>query len=123
MAEVLVSGFVLTIILVAVLNFLPSSLLAIGHARRVLTATSLARSVVENQRAAGFSQFDQPPQTPLTDLTDDGTTFHPLLQTLDVSAQADPTRVKGIRVTVLWDEHGSTQSVYQELWICNVPPN
>jgi hypothetical protein len=52
---------------------------------------------------------------------DDNTAFTPVLQVVDVSAQANPAWVKAVRVTVLWDEHGGPRSVSQELWMSSVP--
>ncbi len=117
--EALVAGFVLTVILMTVLDLLPASLLAVGRSRHTVVANALARSILEGQRASGFSNFDHTPA--LTPVIDDNTTFTPLFEVVDVSAQANPARVKGIRVTVTWTEHSRLRSVSQELWESNVP--
>jgi Tfp pilus assembly protein PilV len=117
--EALAAGFVLTIVLMTLLDLLPASLLAVSRARHTETATNLARSLIEDRRAAGFGLFDTPPT--LTPLVEDGTTFVPQFQVVDVSAQANPARVKAIRVVVVWQEHGGLRSLSQELWLAYVP--
>lgn len=112
--ETLLSGVILSVIIVLLFNLFPTSMLSLRRGEHTLKATALARTLLESKRAGPFSALDTAPALdPQTG--DDGTVYTPSYTSTD-----EGSRLRRIRVTVDWLENGAHRNLAKELWVCDL---
>jgi Tfp pilus assembly protein PilV len=115
LVELLFTISFLGVIITVFFNLLPSSVMSIRHAQHILDASMFAQSILEEKRAGAFFNLDDPPVISNA-VGDDGTPYTYVYETFDV-AGADPSHLKGIRVTVTWKEKTRQYSISKELYV------
>lgn len=102
-------------ILILVVNLVPSSVLAVRRGEEQLQAENLARSVLEEARAAPFSALAVGTSTPPS--PDPNFT---LSREVFAVPNASVDRTLGVRVTVGWSRSGRPQQIVREVWVSSV---
>lgn len=120
LAELIVSIFVLGLLIVALANLYPTSILAVRRAEHQTGADTVAQRILE-QKAARFEQL-QPGQSE-TPAPEPGTTttYHPSVEVLTVDG-ADSQYLRAVRVRVWWEYRGQRREVVHETWVPRIQP-
>lgn len=114
LVEVIISLLIASLVLLAALTLLPSSLLAVRRADTQLRAEALAQSVLEQQRS-------QPFQSLVVDsgYQQDVGEFRAEIQVLR-AGDADPAVARQIRVTVRWTQRRRALEVQRSLVVTHL---
>ncbi|ODT57490.1 hypothetical protein ABS71_19830 [bacterium SCN 62-11] len=119
--ETILATFVVSMVILAILQMLPSSALATKKAECKIQACSLAVSALDAQLARGFTAVahQQGLDLELPDVSSGGVVYHLTVRVLD-TPQPRPTLVKVVRCTVEWNFGGQDFSTTQEAWLSKV---
>lgn len=110
--EAILSFFIVTLILILILNLFPTALGSVRAAGQRMQAESLADSLIARYRECPFEQLALGPPLVLPDQPGRGTVFHPTVEFGIVKDElALPELVRSIRVTVRWEGHQITREV------------
>ncbi|MHB2020019.1 MAG: type IV pilus modification PilV family protein [Candidatus Xenobia bacterium] len=108
--EVMVASFILSLIFLALLDLLPTSLLSLKHAEKQMAADTIGASVLDEMRDVPFAQITPGPLPP--DRVVDDVSYHVFLQTQPVNT---------LVVRVSWQEHDTIKSQYYVETLTKVP--
>ena len=116
LAETILASCILGLVVLAIFNLLPGSLLAMRQAEHQIRAQQLAQELLEKTRERPFEELlvGRPTPQPLPEDAA-GVTFTPALEIYQIPA-TDPDLIKRIRVTVDWRFRGMTRQVSQETY-------
>lgn len=117
--EIIVSMFVLGMVMIALFNLYPTSVLAVRRAEQQILANSVARSIVDRSLAGPYSALEVDTTTDLPAEVREGTTFTPTVAVFDVPGQ-DVNLIKRLRVTVTWEERGVQKEVVHEVLVTSL---
>lgn len=119
--ETILATFVVSLVILAILQMLPSSALATKKAECKIQACALAVSALDGQLARGFTAVanQQGRDLDLPDVENGGVTYQLTIQVTD-TPQPRPTLVKVVRCTVEWSFAGQDFSTTQEAWLSKV---
>lgn len=118
LVESIVSFFLITFVILSLLNLFPGAMMANRRSELRLLAQSRADQVLETARAGGFVNLKLGGAAPL-EVVLEGTTFSSQLEVLEVPGHA-PDSLKSLRVTVNWKAGGKPQQLVREVWMSNV---
>jgi Tfp pilus assembly protein PilV len=111
--ETLFAFFIISLVLLALFNLFPTSLLSIRQANDRVQAANLAQDLLNWARIQPF-----PPALPTpSPVTVDGILYTPRVDVSPVRGH-DPKRLLNVRVTVTWEMQGRHQELVQELRTC-----
>ena len=119
MIEVLVGGGLLAIVVMAALNLLPSSTIALESSRQHLHADDLAFTRLEEARARAFGSLVPGRPEYFPKAVYDGIEYDSELQVFEVPNR-NPDYLRGLRVTVSWETRGIKKRETRETWIANI---
>ena len=119
--ETILATFVASLVILAILQMLPTSALATKKAECKIQACSLAVSALDAQLARGFTAVahQQGLDLELPDVSSGGVVYHLTVRVVD-TPQPRPTLVKVVRCTVEWNFGGQDFSTTQEAWLSKV---
>ncbi|HXE73734.1 MAG TPA: hypothetical protein VNO81_13815 [Candidatus Nitrosotenuis sp.] len=120
LAETILAGFVLSILMIAMFDIFPASAVAVRRAELQLQADAIAQKYLETWRSKDFADLATGPVSPPPEeeLYKD-VVFRPAVEVFTVpGASAD--YLKGVRVSVSWQYREKTFQITHEAWICNV---
>lgn len=119
--ETILATFVVSLVILAILQMLPASALATRKAECKIQACSLAISALDGQLARGFTAVanQQGRDLELPDVESGGVVYHRTVQVVD-APQPRPTLVKVVRCTVEWNFGGQDFTTTQEAWLSKV---
>ena len=120
LAETALSLTLIGLLLLFVLNLFPSALVAQKTAEHRLTASSLARSLLEEQMDQAFGQLPVGLERTLPPVSSGGVEYQPRF-TVTASPQADPKYLRVLRLEVRWEFRGQTRLVVREVWKHQLP--
>ena len=101
------------LVMLVVINLLPSSWIAMGVGEQKVYAANLAQSIIDEKRAGAWDQL----QTgPIPDVILNGTTYR---GTLDVDSSKP--YLKKVTLRLEWDSGRGKQSLIRKASICNLP--
>ena len=111
--ETVISGFVLTLVIIFVASLFPGSLLAIQTSESLIQADYLASSLVEEIRHQSFDDMVALPPATVTRGRSE------LSYTTEVGPvpNSDPRFLKKVRVVVTWTERSKSREVVRETWV------
>ena len=118
LVETILATFVISVVLMAILQMLPASALASKKAECKIQANALAASALDTQMARGFTAVahQQGHDLELPDVDSGGVVYH-LTVTVQDAPQPRPTLLKVVRCTVEWNFAGQDFSTTQEAWL------
>lgn len=119
--ETILATFVVSLVILAILQMLPASALATRKAECKIQACSLAISALDGQLARGFTAVanQQGRDLELPDVESGGVVYHRTVQVVD-APHPRPTLVKVVRCTVEWNFGGQDFTTTQEAWLSKV---
>lgn len=118
LVESIVSFFLITFVILSLLNLFPGAMMANRRSELSLLAQSRADQVLETARSGGFVNLKLGSGTP-EEVTLEGTAFSSRLEVLEVPGHT-PDSLKSLRVTVEWKAGGKPQKLVREVWVSNV---
>ncbi|MDQ7826114.1 MAG: prepilin-type N-terminal cleavage/methylation domain-containing protein [Candidatus Eremiobacteraeota bacterium] len=116
--EVLFTFALLSLIMMALFNVFPGTLMAVRHAEHRLVAATFAQSMLEGKRVLSFSTIDDPPLSEDRP-GDDGTIYHLVFEVFDVTG-ANTLYLKGIRAAATWQEKDKSYTITEEQYVSAV---
>ncbi len=116
--ELIFTATLLSVIILAFFNLLPSSIMAIRHAEHRIEATAFADSILEEKRSSPFSKIEETPAIPPFS-GNDSTSYTYVYEPL-YSPGADANHLKGMKVTVTWREKENQFSLTRELYVSSI---
>ena len=119
--ETILATFVVSLVILAILQMLPASALAAKKAECKIQACSIAVSALDTQLARGFTAVtnQQGRELELPDVESGGVVYHITVR-VDDTPQPRPTLVKVVRCTVEWNFAGQDFTTTQEAWLSKV---
>ena len=117
--ETVISLFLVSMVLVLVLNLFPSALAASHRAEQGLQADLLAQTLLNEQQSLAFDRLVIGPPVPLPDQSSDGVTYHRSLEIFKVPS-SNESFLKGIRATIWWTSQHGDHRLIQEVWMSRV---
>lgn len=111
--ETVISGFVLSLVIIFIASLFPSSLLAIQSSESRIQADYLATTLLEEMR---HQPFDQITALPGGQLKKGRSTLRYTTEVGPVP-NSDPRFLKRIKVEVTWEERNKTRKVVRETWV------
>ncbi|MBS2039744.1 type II secretion system protein [bacterium] len=118
LVETIFAFFIMTLVILAVINLFPSSLMANRRSELSLQANALADRVLEEARAGGFSQLTAGVRPPVT-VQVDSVAYTQVFQVGQVPGQ-DFNSLRSLKVRITWSVAGHPQELVREVWVCNV---
>ncbi len=118
LVETIFAFFLMTIVILAVINLFPSSLLANRRSELSLQANALADQVLEKARAGGFSKMVRGQAAPVT-VQIDSVPYTQVFEVSDVPGQ-DFNSLRSLKVRITWTAAGHPEELVREVWVCNV---
>lgn len=117
--ETLVGIFLLALILTALFNLIPTTILANRHGSQRIQADNLAQSTIAEVRTTPFDDLVVGTSTDRPAATVENVSY---LTTVSVKAppQGDPDRLKVVAVDVSWTMGSKVRRVSHELWMHRV---
>lgn len=103
------------LVLLFVLNLYPSSLFAQHRAEERLTATRIARSLLDEQLVLPFNDLTVGLKRDLPVKKLDGIEYRSQLE-VDKTSQADEKYLRVVRLTVRWQSHGKEFTVQRQVY-------
>ena len=118
LTETILATFLVSLVIMAVLQMLPTSALASKKAECKIQACSLAAAALDGQMARGFTAVahQQGLDLELPDQVAGGVIYHLTVTVLD-TPQPRPTLVKVVRCQVEWNFGGQDFTTTQEAWL------
>lgn len=116
--ETVLSVFIFSLVVLLLFELLPTSLLAVRRAEQRQLAGHLAASLAAERMARPFQGLAEGIE-PLDPVTSEGVEFTPTVEVFRLP-DFEPERLKGIRVTVTWQERGKTWTVRREVLVSGV---
>jgi type II secretory pathway pseudopilin PulG len=113
LTELVVSIFILGLVMIALFNLYPTSVLAIKKAEEQLLADNVARSVLERQLAGAFSNLQVDTVRTLPVVEAENVTFTPEVSVFAIPGR-EPSLVKRVRVRVFWTTRNEEREVIHE---------
>jgi hypothetical protein len=120
LAEVIFSGVLALVLCLAVLSAFPTSLWAVTQSENLILADGLAQSALDKAQARPFAELELGVETP-EQIPIGAQVFERRLEIFEVP-EARPELLKGLRVTVSWEERGGSRQAVHELWISGLRP-
>lgn len=120
LAEVIFSSVLALLLCLAVLSAFPTSLWAVTQSENIIQADQLAQSTLDQAQARPFSQLTPGAEPPLQVMVG-AQVFERTLEVFQVP-DSRPELLKGLRVTVSWEERGGRRQAVHELWISGLRP-
>jgi len=120
LAEVIFSGILALVLCLAVLSAFPTSLWAVTQSENLIQADQLAQSALDKAQARPFAELELGVESP-EQVHIGAQVFERRLEIFEVP-EARPELLKGLRVTVSWEERGGRRQVVHELWISGLRP-
>lgn len=114
--ELIVCLSVVLVLVIFVLNLFPGSLLALRQSEARLEAQRQAELVLDRARLARFDSYAVGSSQTLPARALNGNQFLPVLQSVALAGY-DSNLVKELRVSVSWDDHGTTRRFWVSAWI------
>ncbi len=111
--EIVISLFLLSAVVIMVLNLYPSTLLGMHHNRNRTQAELQASSALAQVRQSTFDDMPIGLDKILSKTKVEGVEYTTRLQVLKAT-RGDPDRLRVIRITTSWDDK---HQVTRELWI------
>jgi prepilin-type N-terminal cleavage/methylation domain-containing protein len=119
--EVLLSFFIISIVLMALVNLYPMSYLTMRRGEHLLAGDNIAQNILEEAVGGDYEALQVETTTPLAAVTRDEMAFTPSLHVGSL-AGIDPDVAKEVVVTVHWRERGyGEQSATQRRVVTHVP--
>lgn len=118
--EAVAALFLLSLVLIFLLNLLPSARLTDLRAENRLQAGTLAQSALARAQAGSFDALVVGQKTDLGDVTCGTTVFDQQEQVAAVSGSG-ADRLRDVTVTVRWREKTGPQKLVREVYVTNVP--
>ncbi len=113
--ETIVTSFIVSMILIFVLNLFPAAMTAVRRSESEVQANLLATSLLEQFRAQTFADLKALPDG---DITIDGTAYRYTTKVGPVTDPAsDPKYLKRAMVNVTWKVRQLEHTVKREIWI------
>lgn len=110
----------IALVIVLLLNLLPSTLATIAVSEQRWQAHAMARSWIEQQAARPFRELPVGLHQDLPPTTWHGTEFHMTVQ-VEAVAGEDPGLLRELRATVSWRGAGRDRQISRRLWIHRLP--
>lgn len=114
--ETLIGIFVVALVLTALFNMIPTTVLANRHGSQRIQADNVAQSVLAEVRSLPFQSLGLGTVEQRATVKVDNVEFHPKVMVV-APPQGDPSRLKVIRVEVSWLMRDRERSVTHELWL------
>lgn len=111
--ETVISGFILSLVIIFIASLFPSSLLAIQTSESRIQADYLASALLEEMRHREFDDIVAIPDGVVT-RGRSNLNFHTEVGPVPNS---DPRFIKRLRVEVTWTERSKTRQVVRETWV------
>lgn len=118
LVETILAFFLMTMVILAVINLFPSSLMANRRSELSLQANSLADQVLEKARAGGFSKLVRGKAAPVT-VKIDSVSYTQVFEVGEVPDQ-DFDSLRSLKVRITWMAAGHPEELVREVWVCNV---
>jgi len=118
--ELIITSALLGFILVILFSIYPNSILTIRHAENRLKAAMIAQSLLEQKKAAPFSQIEAKPDTSVLS-SEELAAYTPEFECYNIPT-ADSSKLRKIRIVVTWKERDNACSVYKECYVCSARP-
>ncbi|MFN8612626.1 MAG: hypothetical protein U0931_34120 [Vulcanimicrobiota bacterium] len=118
LVETIFAFFLMTMVILAVINLFPSSLMANRRSELSLQANALADQVLEKARASGFTQLTRGKRPPVT-VEVESVSYTQVFEVNEVPGQ-DFNSLRSLKVRVTWSVAGHPQELVREVWVCNV---
>lgn len=118
LVETIFAFFLMTLVILAVINLFPSSLMANRRSELSLQANALADQALEKARAGGFTSLTQGVR-PAEVVKVDSVSYTRIFQVSPVPGQ-DFNALRSLKVRVRWTVAGHPQELVREVWVCNV---
>jgi Tfp pilus assembly protein PilV len=115
-AETLIAIFLLALLILAVFNMFPTTVLANRQGSERLQAVSVAQSALAEARSRPFGELTIGMTESLPEKATRGTTYMSQLKVL-APDQGSPDRLKVLEVTVTWQARNIKRSIQERLWI------
>lgn len=115
----LVGGGLLALVVMAALNVLPSSAIALESSRQRLHADDLAFTRLEEARARAFSSLVPGRPAYYPKAVYDGIEYDSELEVFEVPNR-NPEYLRGLRVVVSWESRGVKKRETRETWVANI---
>lgn len=121
LAESILAVFLLSLIVLLIFNLYPTAMVSLRGSGQNLQANDVADSVMDEYQEKRFTSLVAGPPTVLPKRPGRGTEFTPTVEIFEVNRpNVDKDRIKGIRVTVTWVDHGQTKKLVRETLRTNV---
>lgn len=114
--EVVVAISLLSLVVIFVVELLPTNLYAMIRSQGRLTGENLAHSQLQNQLRQPFSQLPVGLTRQLAEVTIESKVYQSVLQVLPAEAE-DPARLRLVRITVTWRDKSTSRRSVREQWI------
>ncbi len=119
LAEVIFSGVLALLLCLAILSAFPTSLWAVSQSENLIQADQLAQSALDEVQARPFAELTPGP-VELAPVRIAGLDFTRRLEVFEVpGSRAD--LIKGLRMTIYWEERGRPREAVHELWVSGLP--
>ena len=118
LSETIVSFFLMTFAVLAVINLFPGNLRMARRSELSLQAQSVADEALEQARASGFSKLTPGAQAPV-EIVRNGVKYQRVLEVSAVAGQ-DLANLKSLKVRVSWQFSGRPGQLIREVWVSNV---
>lgn len=114
--ELIVCLSVVLLLVIFLLNLFPGSLLALRQSEARLEAQRQAELVLDQARLARFDTYAVGSSQTLPGRALNGTAFVPVLEARAVAGY-DTNLFKELRVSIAWNDHGTTRSLRAAAWV------
>lgn len=122
LAEAILCFAILTLVIILIFNLYPTSVAAVRVSGQKLQATALADSILDEQMEKPFPSLVPGAPVNLPPVAARGAELQPSLQIFKpVEPGVDPTLLIGIRVRVVWTDHGVRREILREAIRCDMP--
>ena len=115
-AETLIAIFLLALLILAVFNMFPTTVLANRQGSERLQAVNVAQSTLAEARSRPFDELLIGLSETLPEKVARGTHYTPMVRVLPPT-EGDPDRLKVLEVTVNWKSRNVDRSITERLWI------
>lgn len=117
--ETVISIFLVSMLMILLLNLYPGSVLAVRQAEQIQRADRLAQSLLADGLARPFGSLVVGTVEPMSAVVASGISFNRQLEV--VAVDGDVNLIKGLRATVSWDDRGRQRRVVHEVWVPKIP--
>jgi hypothetical protein len=121
MAEAILCFAILTLVIILIFNLYPTSVASVRVSGQRLQATALADSILDEQMERPFGQLVPAAPVTLPPVAARGAELQPSLEIYPVTEPGvDPKLLVGIRVRVVWTDHGVRREILREAIRCDL---